>query len=551
MTISRKITLSMSAIVLVVIMLAIVAEYALTSTVSTFSSLIDNETAMMQYGNTAKIALLQARRTEKDALYNDDASLIKTINGFADKVREESKMISALAANTNDPTLIDTVKKFAQGADDYQRLFQAVSLVPVGQERMVAAIPMRKAAAEEEKQLDSIIEQVDRRITEVKNSTMRHTALMESIVMAVGFVVVALGVFFAILLTSSIVRPLHKLQDRMATLAKGSFEDEVPFLGRGDEIGLMAKAVQVFKDNGIETERLTGISVKEQAAKEARQKNIDQYITVFQKEATVAMSQLASASTEMRSTAESMSATAEETSKQSTAVAAAAEEASASVSTVASAAEELSASVTEIARQTSESQKTADQAVEQTRTTEETVRGLESATTKISEVMGLISNIANQTNLLALNATIEAARAGEAGKGFAVVASEVKNLAGQTAKATEEVGAQVGTIQNATKDVVDAIAKIGATISQMNKMASDISNVVEQQNSAVREIAHNAQQASSGTQEVTTNITGVSRAATDTGAAATQVLSTSGDLSKQAETLKAKIDTFLHQIQTA
>jgi methyl-accepting chemotaxis protein len=550
-TISRKISLSMFAIVMVVILLSIVAEYALSSTVSTFSALIDNESSMMQHGNTAKIALLQVRRSEKDSLYNDDASLIKTINSYADNVREEGKKISSLVANTNDPALIDTVAKFTKSAEDYQNLFQIASKAPVGQERMVAAIPMRKAAAEEEKQLDSIIEQLDHRILEVKNNTLQHTARMKSIVMAVGFVVVGLGIFFAILLTSSIVRPLHKLQDRMASLAKGSFDDDVPFLERGDEIGSMAKAVQVFKDNGIEAGRLSGISAKEQAAKEARQRNIDAYISVFQKEATVAMNQLASASTKMRATAESMSATAEETSKQSTAVAAAAEQSSASVSTVASAAEELSASVTEIARQTSESQKTADQAVGQARTTEEMVGGLEVATNKISEVMGLISNIASQTNLLALNATIEAARAGEAGKGFAVVASEVKNLAGQTAKATEEVGAQIDTIQSATKGVVDAIAKIGVTISQMNKMAADISSVVDQQNSAVREIAHNAQQASSGTQEVTTNITGVNRAASDTGVAATEVLTISGDLSKQAETLKAEIDAFLHKIQTA
>jgi methyl-accepting chemotaxis protein len=179
------------------------------------------------------------------------------------------------------------------------------------------------------------------------------------------------------------------------------------------------------------------------------------------------------------------------------------------------------------------------------------VRGLEVATNKISDVMDLISNIANQTNLLALNATIEAARAGEAGKGFAVVASEVKNLAGQTAKATEEVGAQIGTMQSATKSVVDAIAQIGTIISQMNKMANDISHVIDQQNLAVREIADNAQKASSGTQEVTTNIAGVNRAASDTGAAATQVLNTSGDLSKQAETLRVEIDEFLQKIQTA
>jgi methyl-accepting chemotaxis protein len=550
-SISKKITLSMLAMVLIVLLLSLVAGYGISSAVSTFSALIDNETAIVQHGNIAKIALLQVRRSEKEALYNDDESLVKTINGFADKVREEGKTIGNLVSKTNDPELIDSVGKFVKSAADYQSLFLVTSTAPVGQERMVAAIPMRKAAAEEEKQLDALIERADHRILDVKDNTLRHATQMQHIVTAVGSAAVALGLFFAVLLIASIVRPLHKLQDSMVTLAGGSFDEDVPFLERGDEIGGMAKALQIFKETAIKAERLSSISASEQAAKEVRHKKIEGLISVFQKEATAAMGQLAAASTEMRSTAESMSATAEETSRQSSTVAAAAEKASASVSTVASSAEELSASVTEIARQTRISQKTADQAVVQAKTTEETVRGLEGATNKISDVMNLINDIASQTNLLALNATIEAARAGEAGKGFAVVASEVKNLAGQTAKATEEVGAQIGTMQSATKSVVDAIAGIGATITQMNKMAADISIIVDQQNSAVREIAHNAQQASSGTQEVTANITGVNRAAADTGAAATQVLSTSGDLSKQAETLRFEMDDFLHKIQAA
>jgi len=550
-SISKKIKLSMLAIILIVLLLSIVAGYGISSTVSTFSALIDNETAIVQHGNIAKIALLQVRRSEKEALYNDDESLVKTINGFADKVREEGKTISELVANTNDPALIDTVDKFVKSAADYQKLFLVTVVAPVGQERIVAALPMSKAAAEEEKQLDSLLEQADRRILAGKNNTLQQSTQMERIVMAVGFVVVALGIFFAVLLISSIVRPLRKLQDRMVSLAGGSLDDDVPFLARGDEIGGMAKALQVFKETAIKAERLSSVSAKEQAAKEARHKKIEQFISVFQKEATAAMGRLAAASTEMRSTAESMSATAKETSRQSTTVEAAAERASTSVSTVASAAEELSATVAEIARQTSESQKTADQAVIQAQTTEETVHSLEGAANKISDVMNLINDIASQTNLLALNATIEAARAGEAGKGFAVVASEVKNLAGQTAKATEEVGAQIATMQSATKSVVDAIAGIGATISRMNKMAADISHVVDQQNLAVREIAQNAQHAASGTQEVTTNITGVNRAAADTGAAATQVLSTSGDLAKQAKTLRSEMDDFLQKIQAA
>lgn len=373
----------------------------------------------------------------------------------------------------------------------------------------------------------------------------------ETIVYTVITIAVLLTIALTFFIINNVAQPITYMTSAMEKLGAGDKTIKIPGLDRSDEIGGMAHALEVFKNTAIEAERLSGISAKEQAAKEARQKKIEGYIALFQKEATEAMSQLASAATEMRATAESMSATAEETSRQSTAVAAASEEASASVSTVASAAEELTASITEIQRQTEASQKTADQAVIQAKSTEDTVRGLEAATVKITDVMSLISEIASQTNLLALNATIEAARAGEAGKGFAVVASEVKNLAGQTAKATEEVGSQIVTMQNATKGVVEAIQKISTTIDHMNKMAADIAHIVQQQGSAVHEIAHNAQQASAGTQEVSSNIVGVNRAAADTGAAATQVLGTAGELSKQSTSLKMQIDSFLEKIQTA
>ena len=260
---------------------------------------------------------------------------------------------------------------------------------------------------------------------------------------------------------------------------------------------------------------------------------------------------VSSASTEMRATAEGMSATAEETSRQATAVAAASEQATANVQTVASAAEEMSASVGEINRQVAQSSEIANRANAEASRTNETVQGLADAASKIGEVVNLISDIAEQTNLLALNATIEAARAGEAGKGFAVVASEVKNLATQTAKATEEIAAQVTDMQSVTGDAVDAIKNIADTIGEINAIADTIATAVGEQGTATQEIAENTQQAATGTQEVSSNITGVTQAASETGSSAQEVLSAADELSKQGEQLSAEVEAFLNQVKAA
>jgi methyl-accepting chemotaxis protein len=260
---------------------------------------------------------------------------------------------------------------------------------------------------------------------------------------------------------------------------------------------------------------------------------------------------VASASTEMQAAAQALSATAEEASRQATAVAAAAEQAAANVSTVAGATEELTASIQEIGQQVERSTRMSVEAVEEARRADQLVAGLSEAAQRIGAVVDLINGIAAQTNLLALNATIEAARAGEAGKGFAVVAGEVKQLATQTAKATEEIGQQIGGIQGATREAVEAIRTIGRTIETINEVATAISAAVEEQAAATRDIATNVQQAAVGTQEVTRNIAGVSQASAETGEAASQVLEASGTLSKDAEVLGAEVDGFLASVRAA
>ncbi|MEX2650021.1 MAG: HAMP domain-containing methyl-accepting chemotaxis protein, partial [Alphaproteobacteria bacterium] len=260
---------------------------------------------------------------------------------------------------------------------------------------------------------------------------------------------------------------------------------------------------------------------------------------------------VASASTEMRSTAESMSATAEETGRQATSVAAASEQASANVQTVASAAEQLSASIAEISWQVAQSTKIAQEAVVQAGTANERIKGLADASQRIGEVVGVISDIASQTNLLALNATIEAARAGEAGKGFAVIASEVKSLATQTAKATEEIAAQIGTIQTAIGESVSVIKAIGGTIAEVNQIAATIATAVEQQGAATNEISRNVQEASRGTAEVSSNVAGVNQAASETGQAASQVLLAASELATQANKLGGEVEKFMARIGAA
>jgi methyl-accepting chemotaxis protein len=260
---------------------------------------------------------------------------------------------------------------------------------------------------------------------------------------------------------------------------------------------------------------------------------------------------VASASTEMESTAQSMSATAEETSRQATAAAAGVEQATTNVQTVASAAEELSSSISEVSRQVAESAGIARNAVEEASRTNTQVEGLVEAAQKIGEVVSLISDIAEQTNLLALNATIEAARAGEAGKGFAVVASEVKSLANQTAKATEEISAQIAAIQGATGDAATAIKGIAETVRKVDEIASSIASAVEEQSAATQEIARNAQQAAAGTTEVSSNVSGVTQAASETGAASSQVLDAAKGLAKQSTDLSAQIDKFLKSLNAA
>jgi methyl-accepting chemotaxis protein len=337
----------------------------------------------------------------------------------------------------------------------------------------------------------------------------------------------------------------------MARLAGGDLDTAVTQSAANDEIGQMARSLSVFRDGMIRARDLATEKTAAQTVRVERAVRLDGMVRAFESEVGQLVNEVAAATTTMGATARGMSETVAQASSRTTAVAAAAEQASAGVQTVAAAADELTASIREITRQVTESARMTGRAADDVRRTDEIVRALADGARKIGDVVDLIAVIAGQTNLLALNATIEAARAGESGKGFAVVASEVKSLANQTARATEDIRAQVAQIQGATSEAVDAIRGIVGTIQEVSDIATSIAAAVEQQSAATGEIARNAQQTAQSTQAVTTNIADVSNAASQIGSASGDVLGAVTGLSRQTEQLSRAVNSFVTDVRAA
>jgi methyl-accepting chemotaxis protein len=364
-------------------------------------------------------------------------------------------------------------------------------------------------------------------------------------------VLIAFGAGF--LLYFNIGAPLINMTAAMRSLADGETGIQIPGGGRTDEVGAMAGAVQVFKENMIRARELEAESAAVKAKAEAdRKRQMRDMADQFEHAVGGIVRSVSDAATELQSAAQALSASSSQTTHQSNLVAGASEQAAANVRAVAAAAaEELSGSVREISRQVSASANMASKAVAEAQQTNAQVSGLSDGAQKIGAIVDLINDIASKTNLLALNATIEAARAGEAGRGFAIVAQEVKALAEQTSKATAEITGHIGAVQNSTDQAATAILGIGRTIDEINHIASTIAGAMEEQGSATEEIAGNVDRAARGTTEVTHNITGVSEAAEAASASASQVLSSATELAHQSEKLRAEMQKFLTTVRAA
>jgi methyl-accepting chemotaxis protein len=383
-------------------------------------------------------------------------------------------------------------------------------------------------------------------IDDVNRIFYRQMMVQGGVILAILLVTVAISFFIA----RSISRPLARTTTSMMRLADGDKSIAVEGTDNKAEMGDLARALSVFKENALAMEQLArDRAAQEERAREEKRQSMLALADSFEGSVQSVVNQVSGASVELQASAESMAGNTEQTTSQASVVANASELAFSNVQSVAAATEELSASISEISNQVAQSTAIASQAVTEAKQTDQTINGLAQASQRIGDVANLIRDIANQTNLLALNATIEAARAGDAGKGFAVVASEVKNLASQTARATEEITGQISSIQNATGDAVQAIRGITDTIGRIDQIASTIAAAVEEQGAATREISRSIQQAADGTRDVSQNIAGVSGALSESGRLAGGLLGAASDLSQQADIMRSEISRFLERIR--
>jgi methyl-accepting chemotaxis protein len=488
------------------------------------------------------ITMLMMRRHEKDFMLRRDAK-------YGEEMKKRASEFTAGIEAAGIPEAAKT--ELRQKLADYQRDFFAWMDTALTLAREL------KATSESFSAVEPVIAAVSSSVNNIRSEADRSNVAardkiqwqIEIAILLIASAVLGAGFFIG----RSVSRPLSAMTAAMIELAKGNFAIVLPGLGRADEIGEIAQAVETFKVNAEQKARDEAEAKIKQDQITAQRRRADMIKMADDFEGAVGeiVETVSSASTELEASAGTLTSTAVRSQELATMVAAASEEASTNVQSVASATEELTSSVNEISRQVQESARMANDAVDQARRTNDRVGELSKAAARIGDVVELINTIAGQTNLLALNATIEAARAGEAGRGFAVVASEVKALAEQTAKATGEIGQQISGIQSATQESVNAIQEISGTIERLSEISSTIAAAVEEQGAATQEISRNVQHAAQGTMQVSSHITDVKQGASETGSASSQVLAAAQSLSGDSNRLKLEVGKFLNSVRAA
>jgi methyl-accepting chemotaxis protein len=506
-----------------------------------------------QLGNVTASGNLMASQMISALSANGSATLEKIEKEFKDTQARVKSNLDLLPKNSGTKALGDAALKLLALGEGKSNVFKL-------RQKELDASDYGQIVLDETRKLNvGLGISVQQLVSGVQSETDASTwqarqqiSLATTIMLALGGLTLIGSVLFVWLYVGgNILRRIGNLQRSMQLLSDGDLEAEIYRSSQRDEIAAMANSLEIFRESMIEARALSTDQDKDRIAKAERASRMEARIVEFEATVRSALDSLQKSANSMQATAQSMSATADQSSALVNAVASAAEETSVNVQTVSSGTEQLSSSISEIGRQVITSAQIARKAVDEAGATDATMQGLAENASRISVVVDLIQVIASQTNLLALNATIEAARAGEAGRGFAVVASEVKSLANQTAKATDEIRAQIASMQQVTTSAVGAIRNIGQTIGEINEVTTAIAAAVEQQGAATREIARNIQHAAGGTAEVSSNIVGVSTVSAEAGSAASEVLSASGALRREADVLRSEIDVFLSNIRAA
>jgi methyl-accepting chemotaxis protein len=544
---------------------------ALTASIAISALRMQNENAevMTSAGKRALLAtrannnILSISRAEyRSALDPRDENRLAARKVIDEQLREFGDRLETMG-KTSDAQAQALMPGVREAFSNYQQaLTQTLSAVDAASSAKVTdtaeklrddVTKSRTASEALQLKIRALADRLSKRVEEYEEATAEEYSSRSTLLIGISLGCIIAGMILGFAIGQyGVARPLRAIVDLLQALATGKYEIDIHSTDRKDEIGDVAKAALVFKENGLAKIRMEA-EQKEAETRVARQRKVDMHKMADDFESAVGeiINVVSSASDELEASANTLTSTAERSQRLSTVVAAASEEASTNVQSVASATEEMASSITEISRRVQESARMAGEAVDQARSTTDRVGELSKAATRIGDVIELINTIAGQTNLLALNATIEAARAGEAGRGFAVVASEVKALAEQTAKATGEIGQQINGIQAATQDSVNAIKEISVTIEKLSEISSTIAAAVEEQGAATQEISRNVQQAAAGTQQVSSNITDVERGATETGSASSQVLSAAKSLSGDSNRLKLEVGKFLGTVRAA